>query len=478
MGVKSGGRRGIQSRLIRVFAVQATIVSLATGLGVYAAYKVAEDVLVKQALTGEAEHYWKLVAQHGTFPLPNTNNMQGYLATIEAVKEAAKEDKTGQVGKTEQLGKVAGLPAPLRSLTPGFGPVDFGDRQPLVYVSERDGERLYLLFKEEQVSKLALFFGVAPLTLVLILIYVASWYTFKQSQRVISPVVQLAKAVEKADVRSSDSLALEMAPFYKVDADIGALAIALERFAKRLEAFVDRERSFTRDASHELRTPLAVIKGCVDILVQQEDFSASGGAVLQRIRSTTKDMEGLIETLLMLAREEISLANDYGARVNPAKDGEASDQYLVEAAGFETVLVNELMPKLVNQVQKALNDKAVEVHIEARHALTVAAPQKVLSILFTNLLRNAVHHGGGVVEIVIDDEQVTVKDSGQGMSSQQMEQVFQPFYRVHGDEHGHGLGLTIVKRLCDRFRWDLQAYSSPGIGTSMTIKFPAGIREG
>jgi len=435
MGVRKTQRRGIQSRLIRVFATQATVVSLATGLGVYAAYKIAENVLVRQALSGEASHFWAMREQHQDFPLPNTNNMQGYIADIDALHQ---------------------LPVPLRNLGPGFGPVSFGLKNPLVYVSEHDGQRLFLVFKEEQVSKLALFFGVVPLTAVLIVIYVASWLTFRQSQRVISPVVKLAKVVEKADVRNSNNLALELAPFHAIDADIDALTTALEHFAARLEAFVERERSFTRDASHELRTPLAVIRGSVDVLSQQEKFSKSGMAVLQRIRLTTHDMEALIETLLLLAREE---------------KFPGGPQRMEQAISIDRIVINDLLPELISQVQKALDNERADVLLQANKLLEISAPQKVVSILFVNLLRNAIHHGGGLVEVIIDERSVVIKDRGPGMDREQMQQIFRPFFRGSNDDSGHGLGLTIVKRLCERFGWKLTVYSSPGMGTSMTVIF-------
>lgn len=444
MNVRKPQRRGIQSRLIRVFATQATVVSLATGLGVYAAYKIAENVLVRQALSGEASHFWTMREQHQTFPLPNTNNMQGYLASIDALHQ---------------------LPVPLRKLEPGFGAVPFGIKNPLVYVSEYEGQRLFLVFKEEQVSKLALFFGVVPLTAVLIVIYVASWLTFKQSQRVISPVVKLAKVVEKADVHNSDNLALGLAPFHAIDADIDALTTALEQFAARLEAFVERERSFTRDASHELRTPLAVIRGSVDVLLQQEKFSESGMAVLQRIRSTTHDMEALIETLLLLAREE-KFAGSCQSETAPVAE---------QAIGFDRVIINDLLPELISQVQKALDNERADVQLQANNLLEIYAPQKVISILFVNLLRNAIHHGGGLVKITIDERSVVVKDSGPGIDREQMQQIFRPFFRGSNDNSGHGLGLTIVKRLCERFGWKLTVYSAPGMGTSMTVIFKSGV---
>ena len=424
----TSSRKGIQSRLIRVFAMQATLVSLATVLGVFAAYKITENILVREALAGEAEHYWSLVEQYGDYPLPNTQNMQGFRASVDRLED---------------------LPHELGSLEPGFGRQHIDGKTPLVLVDDHQGERLYLLFKEEQVSRLALFFGVAPLTVVLILIYLASWFTFRQSQRVISPVTKLAKVVEQARVPDREMIAADLKPFHRIDADIDALATAIEHFTERLHSFVERERTFTRDASHELRTPLAVIKGSMDVLQQSETFSEQGNLVIQRVRKTLQDMEGLIETLLLLAREE-----------NTRLD-------------TEVILLNDLIPGVIAQTRRALGADSTDVQLNALAMVEVTAPSKVLHILFTNLLRNALHHGqGSQVSVLIDGTAVTVKDAGQGMDEEQMRKAFQPFYRGHPDGQGHGLGLTIVKRLCHRFQWQLQAHSVVGQGTAITIRFP------
>ncbi|OZG75318.1 hypothetical protein BTA51_02735 [Hahella sp. CCB-MM4] len=426
-------RRGIQSRLIRVFAVQATLVSLATALGVFAAYKIAEDILVKEALTGEAEHYWQLVEKNGDYPLPNTKNMRGYRAKIS---------------------RLDALPEELSSLEPGFGRHPFKGNTPLVLVSERDSERLYLIFKEEQVSRLALYFGVAPLTVVLILIYLASWFTFRQSQRVISPVVQLAKVVEGTRIPDSETLAADLKPFHSIDTDIDALATSIEHFAARLHSFIERERTFTRDASHELRTPLAVLKGSMDVLDQAETFSDQGRSVMQRMRKTVQDMEELIETLLLLAREEDTLLE-----VSP-------------------ILLNDLLPTIISQTQRAMGTAEDLIAFEQSSLLEIAASSKVLTILMTNLIRNAIVHGTTSespresVRIKISENSVTVTDNGPGMDEELMRKAFQPFFRGAANNQGHGLGLTIVQRLCHRFGWQLDAHSIVGQGTSISIRFP------
>ncbi len=420
-------RRGLQSRLIRVFAVQATLVSLATALGVYAAYVIAEDYLVKQALLGEAAHYWGLVEAHGgSYPLPDTQNMQALLAPV--------DDPTG-------------LPDPFQTLPADFfGRVAYHGREPLVLVSERDGWRLFLLFKEEQVSRLAFFFGVAPLTVVLILIYLASWFTFRQSQRLISPVTRLARVLDSADLQGSDGLDEKLSSFHGIDADIDALLAALQHYHGRLRRFVDRERAFTRDASHELRTPLAVLRGSLDILQTQTTLNRQQEKVLDRMRHTVRSMESLIETLLLLAREE-------------GMHSEAQE-----------VCLGDLVPAVLDQVKDALGCPDTLVTLTVHGELRVRAAASVIGIILTNLVRNAIQYGEGrPVEVKLDSRFLTVTDHGRGMTREQLDRAFQPFYRAQADGSGHGLGLAIVARLCERFGWPVNAYSTPGEGTSITI---------
>lgn len=420
-------KKGIQSRLIRVFAVQAALVSIATILGVYAAYKITEGVLVKEALNSEARHYLSLVEKHGNYPLPNTSNMTGYSAPLDQLDN---------------------LPAALRALQPGFGRHDFEGKQPLILVTEQNGNRLYLIFREEQVSRLALVFGVAPLSVVLILIYLASWFTFRQSQSVVSPVVELAKVVEHTPATDHELLTQALAPFHQVDVDIAALATAIEHFASRLQLFIERERSFTRDASHELRTPLAVLKGSLDVLDQMGPVSERNEQVTKRMRDTVSEMENLIETLLLLAREEDN------------------------ALPADSINLNLMLPTIANTLRGALADRNPDIRQQDLAQLSVVAPPRILTILFSNLIRNAVIHGeGSVVQVIIQSSSVAIKDQGPGMTEAQLQKAFQPFYRGTQGTPGHGLGLTIVKRLCRRFQWTLDARSEPGVGTTITVDF-------
>jgi len=431
MAALSGLLRGsIKTKLVRVFLMQILAISVATVLGVYAAAKVVEQVLVREALNGEAEHFWELYQADPDFSLPYTDNLRGYM----------RGDPTKQPP-----------PSWLGDMGPGFERrVSVDGRRPVIHVSERDGKRLYLVFDEMQVSSLAFWFGIAPLTGVLLLIYLLSWIGYVMSRQAVSPLVRLSEVVRSFDFQQGNFDAFELDQFAdSTDPDVLALMNALEQFTIRLRQFVARERNFTRNASHELRTPLAVLKGNLDLLRKFPD-SPKRDEVVLRMQRTVKDMESLVETLLILARESES------------------------KLAWSSVVLNDLVADQLEQVQRAIPKSDVETRVTAECVLETQAPERVLGIIFHNLLRNAMTFTEtGSVTVHIDRYSVSVRDTGCGMSSADLERAFEPFYRAHDrSNEGYGLGLAIVSRLCRRFGWPLEVDSELGSGTVFRVNFP------
>ncbi|MGM0657271.1 MAG: sensor histidine kinase [Pseudomonadota bacterium] len=419
----------IKAKLVKVFVLQILAISVATVLGVYAAAFVVEQVLVREALNGEAEHFWTQYEEDPYFPLPNTNNLRGYFAG----------DDSSQ------------LPQWLEGVEPGFARHQTpAGRDPVVHVSERDGKRLVLVFDEMQVSSLAFYFGIAPLTGVLLLIYVLTWLGYLMSRRAVSTIVQLADAVRSFDFQEGNFDAFRLDQFVDTsDPEVLALMNALEQFSSRLERFVARERNFTRNASHELRTPLAVIKGNLELLQKFPDLPRRD-EVIERMSRTVRDMESLVETLLILARESESKLT------------------------WSSVVLNDLVSEQFDQVKRAMNKPEIETDLTAECLLETEAPERVLGIIFHNLLRNAMTFTeSGKVSVHIDPHSVVIRDTGCGMSETDLERIFEPFYRAHDrSNEGYGLGLAIVSRLCRRFGWPLEVDSELGAGTVFRINFP------
>ncbi len=421
---------GLNTKLVRVFILQLMAISVATVLGVYGAAMIVERVLVHEALKGEAEHFWDNYQADRSFPLPNTNNLRGYMA---------------------RQSTYAGVPEWLRDEEPGFRRVvENAESRPVVFASDQGADRLYLVFDEVQVSALAFYFGIAPLTGVLLLIYLLTWVGYVMSRRAVSTVVKLSDAVRNYDFNSGGFEKFSAEDFGDAaDSEVVTLVTAFNQFIDRLESFIQRERNFTRNASHELRTPLAVVKANLELLARF-DAPEKRQRTVERMARTVRDMESMLETLLILARETESKLS------------------------FSSVVLNDLLAEVFDQVQRAVPRDGVETGTRASGLLEVDAPERVLAIVFTNLLRNALTYTPkGRVDVLIDQHGVTIKDTGCGMSEADLERMFEPFYRGHDrSNEGYGLGLAIVRRLCSRFGWELHADSEPGVGTEIRVEFP------
>ena len=125
----------IGRKVRRVLVLQVALISVTVAAGIYVTNTIVQDSLVNEALENEAAHFWNLYQQNPQQALPNTANMLGYLATD---------------------GQMATVPAQFHDYAPGYvGRVQFGDAEPILYVTEFDQARLYLIFASENVSDLA-----------------------------------------------------------------------------------------------------------------------------------------------------------------------------------------------------------------------------------------------------------------------------------------------------------------------------------
>ncbi|WP_025770723.1 sensor histidine kinase [Thioalkalivibrio sp. HK1] len=442
---------GLGRRLGLVFLLQAAFISLAAMIGVYAAALTIEEVLIRRALEEEAIWFWERFARSNDFPLPDTLNLTGYMSDIRAEPEALD----------------ASVPTSIADLAPGFHDLPAAAGFSVVYVSQREGRTLFLVFDGERASDLAWWFGLVPLAGTLALLYLFTWLGYHQARRAISPIFWLARQVRRLDPMAPDPSTFDpqgLPP--NADAEIRDLAAALERLSGRINEHIERERDFTRNASHELRTPLTVVRlaaGALKERIASSELAGDpqAGEALARIARAAHEMEETTGALLLLAR--------------------ASDRRLSSIQ----VDLNEIVDRQCDRAQSLLADRPIRIERYLGSPLTVAADPGVLSVLVGNLLRNAVQYTSkGTIEVRIEGEQLSIEDTGIGIAPEKLGSVFEPFVRAgevassvaalekpEGIGQGHGVGLSIVKRLCDRFGWQVTLASRIGQGTCVRVDF-------
>ena len=419
----------LDRRLWRAFVLQIVLISATAVAGVYLAEFAIRELLIVSALEREADYFWSRRNIAEDTPAPNTNSLIGYVFKRDA-PETPQEFK--------------GLPLGIHDL---ITPVVEG----VVHVSENEGERLYLVFDANNVQQLAAYFGVAPLALMLVVLYSSAWAAYLIARRAVSPVIRLSRMVRDLDVEMPDLAAFEAVHEGQgVDAEIQTLTKALHNLMARVDQFVERERTFTREASHELRSPLTVIRIASDTLLNRRSLDNGARDMVEKIQRAAQDMEELTEALLVLAR-------DYEG-----------------AAAYERVSINDVVQHELARCRMIYQDRQVHLQFLEKFQLGVDAPAQVAGIVFGNLISNAcAYTDEGTVTVTVHATGVSIEDSGIGMSPEHLGRVFTRYFRASNARgSGHGIGLSLVKRITDRIGWTIEIESEPHRGTRVEISMP------
>ena len=237
-----------------------------------------------------------------------------------------------------------------------------------------------------------------------------------------------------------------MAPHF-ADDEVGELARALDDYSDRLTDVVQRDREFNADVSHELRTPLAVIKSATELLLSQNNLDDKTRQRLLRIQRAQENGTDLTGALLQLSRNE---------RGHGATD------------------VARLADHLLETHRLQLRGKSLDLRLEGTPGLVVDAPEAAVSVALGNLIGNAVKYTtSGEVVVRVNTSTVDVIDSGPGLTAEEAARLFERGFRgAHAEHtHGGGIGLSIVRRLCDLYGWNVRVVPGAERGVIATLSF-------
>ena len=287
--------------------------------------------------------------------------------------------------------------------------------------------------------------AVAVLAFAVLSLVIGLWL----SSRVMSPVADLAQRVQ---TMGKTGRAETLAPHFAND-EVGQLAAALDSYSDKLTAMVERDREFNADVSHELRTPLAVIASTTELLLVSDSISDKLRERFKRIERAAKQSTELTNALLLLSRSE---------RSGPI-DGETTD-------------VAKVVEQTIEVYRSHLGRKPVTVKYVVERPVEVVAPSSVVAVALGNLIGNAFKYtqqGDVVVTVGAGGGKVTVEDSGPGIKVEDAEKLFERGVRGESSSgsKGAGLGLAIVRRLCELYDWRVSLAPRPQGGAVATLDF-------
>ncbi|MFN0072598.1 MAG: ATP-binding protein [Chloroflexota bacterium] len=275
--------------------------------------------------------------------------------------------------------------------------------------------------------------------------------------RALAPVDRITRAAEQIgaeDLSRRLNLALP-------DDELGRLARAFDGMIQRLEQVFRRQQQFTADASHELRTPLAVIRSQVDVALGRPREAEYYSRTLGSVREETLRLERLTENLLVLAR---------------------ADAAMIPALAL--VELDALVAEVAAGVALRARASGVKLLLEVDSASSVLGSEQLITQLLSNVLDNALRHTprGGEVVLSLGSRNarvmIAVRDTGEGIAPEHLPHLTERFYRVDqargSASGGAGLGLAICAWIARLHGGEIEFQSEPGVGTVVTVWFPAG----
>ena len=427
---KTRFRRQLRSRIILAFVL------LGFGLTALFAYATnltrsrVENALVEDVMNRNISAFAEQFSRDPRNPEFAVNQMRAFVYTPDKF-ESVKRNRPEWYGLSDGIHGISGTDE---------------QGQPLSYklaVRKTPQAWFFLAYDMSQTMRGEVQFNraiyISVVVFTLLSLVVGMW----AASRVMSPVSELANRLKQ----SGGSAEPEALASHFPDDEVGQLAEALDDYAERLTHVVQRDREFNADVSHELRTPLAVIRGAVELLLSRPELDDKTRARLQRIQRAEQQCTDLISALLLLSRNE---------RGHGATD------------------VGKVAEQLLDAHRAQLGGKPLELVLEGTRGLVVDAPEAAVSVALGNLIGNAVKYTTqGEVVVHLHPKAVEVIDSGPGLSEEDAAKLFERGYRgTHaGHSQGGGIGLSIVRRLCELYGWDVRVLPGSDKGVVAILTF-------
>jgi two-component system sensor histidine kinase BaeS len=236
--------------------------------------------------------------------------------------------------------------------------------------------------------------------------------------------------------------------------EIGRLARALNDSTERRDQAEAQRRAMVSDVAHELRTPLTNIRSWLE--AAQDDLAPTDGQLVELLHEEAVLLQHIIDDLSDLA------AADAGTlRIHA-----------------EPTYIRDVLAQVVDSHRAPAHAAGVRLAMEVDGDPVVAADAVRLRQMIGNLVSNAVRFtpGGGSVTVGAQGSTITVRDTGVGISAENLPRVFDRFWRADESRSratgGSGLGLAIVRKLAEAHGGTIEVASTPGTGTTFTVRLP------
>ncbi len=292
----------------------------------------------------------------------------------------------------------------------------------------------------------------STLFFILFISALAGFFVSKSALEPINKIKEQIKAITEHNLNKRIDVG-------EVPDELKDLIESFNTLLERLRKAFLREKRFISDVSHELKTPISVIQMQCEIALRKERDSKEYKKALETIEDTISLMSSLVEKMLMVSRLE-----------------------RVDKSVFSEVELSSVLRSAYELLKGRADECDIDLDLNIPNdPIFVKGDKTLLVEMFVNLIDNAIKYNnkGGCVLVEVEklgsSVVVKISDTGIGISEDEVEKVFEEFYRADKsrskDKEGFGLGLSIVKKIAQLHGIEIKINSSANAGTTFYLVF-------
>ncbi|MBS1509253.1 MAG: HAMP domain-containing histidine kinase [Bacteroidetes bacterium] len=408
--------------------IAATILVLLVASGCY--YFVLTYVLIHQLdkdLRLEEQEVKDYVQQNNH--LPNPANYKDQKTVFESTNETGKR----------KIFSVTLYDSTEREEQPGRRLVFYINSGGAVYKATITKSRQ----ETEDLVRLIVLLTVSIVVLLLVVLFIINRVVFRRLWQPFNNTLQQLKQYSPGGEQTIQVQPTTITEFKELNDAVTGMT---NRVAKDYEAL----KSFTENASHEIQTPLAVIKSKLELLMQGEHYTEAQVHYIQQIEEEINRLSKLNQSLLLLTKIE-------------------NQQFSVTIP----ININALIHQQLDKFEELLHARQIRLSANMNNDCIVAMNEVMAGVLISNLVTNAIKHNidKGSINIVLQNNQLIISNTGAALSTNPGE-LFERFKKDKAHSDSLGLGLSIVKKICEQNHFNIH-YTSEGNRHIVTLLFSA-----
>ena len=284
-----------------------------------------------------------------------------------------------------------------------------------------------------------------------IMVISGSIITYFVLSKSLNPLTKMVNVIENINHNNLD----EEIILPKNKDEIYILGKSFNDMLARIKHSFKMEKNFSASASHELKTPLSIMKSSIQVLKLSEQ------PTIEEYKENVEVMEENIERLIDIVNNLLLLTSS-------------------EVGLFEKIDIKNTIDKIILNYEEDLKNKNIKI-TNNLESLNINSNKALINCIFENIISNAIKYNKVYGQIIIDFEKdkekfkIIIKDTGIGISKDNLDIIFNPFFREDSSRSkeikGNGLGLSLVKNILEKINGNILIESEKDLGTKVTIVF-------